>query len=171
MRPSCGGGARSAASASHSGAWKVNNTYRNLSDELIKDIAQSGGVICPVSTALWADPENPPVARPEIYFKHFDYIAQMLGNVDHLGYASDYIPDPTKTVDLALAHPDVYPDLGGMPKGATLKNITYWGACADPAKYMPATVDQMLKNGYKEADCHKILGGNRMRVFEKVWRA
>jgi microsomal dipeptidase-like Zn-dependent dipeptidase len=36
---------------------------------------------------------------------------------------------------------------------------------------MPAVVDQMLKNGYSEKDCHKVLGGNYMRVFEQVWRA
>ena len=84
---------------------------------------------------------------------------------------ADYNPDPTKTVDLALANPDVYPDLGGMPKGATMKSITYWGAAPDPAKYMPAVVDQMLNNGYSEEDCHKVLGGNFMRVFEQVWRA
>lgn len=159
------------AIASHSGVWKVNNTYRNLSDELIKDIAQSGGVVAPVTTALWADPQNPAIARPEIMFKHIDYIAQMLGNVDHIGYGSDYIPDPTKTVDLALANPDVFPDLGGMPKGATMQSITYWGASPDPAKYMPAVVDQMLTNGYTEEDCQKVLGGNYMRVFEQVWRA
>jgi microsomal dipeptidase-like Zn-dependent dipeptidase len=37
---------------------------------------------------------------------------------------------------------------------------------------MPAVVDQMLKNGYSEKDCHKLLGGNNyMRIFEQVWRA
>ena len=83
--------------------------------------------IVPVPCALWADPENPPATQTEIMFKHIDSIAQMLGNVDHLGYGSGYMPDPTKTADLALANPNVYPDRGGMPKGATLNGIQKGG--------------------------------------------
>jgi hypothetical protein len=37
-----------------------------------------------------------------------------------------------------------------------------------PARIPPAVVDQMLEHGSSEADCAKVLGGNNLRVFEKV---
>jgi len=44
-----------------------------------------------------------------------------------------------------------------------------YGPTANLARILPALVDQMLDHRYSEADCHKILGGNIIRVFEKVW--
>jgi len=154
---------------SHSGAKGVCQTFRNCTDELIKAIAQTGGVCSMYGTGAYMDPTNPPVVGPEIVFKHFDYMVQLHGNADHVGYGSDWIPDMNGTMKLILANAGTYPDGGGMKPGTTKKAIEMYGPTANPARILPALVDQFLEHGYKEEDIHKILGGNMMRVFDEVW--
>jgi len=154
---------------SHSGAKGVCQTFRNCTDELIKAIAKTGGVCSMYGTGAYMDPTNPPVVGPEIVFKHFDYMCQLHGNADHVGYGSDYIPDMNKTMELVMSKADAYPDGGGMAPGTTKKAIEMYGPTANPARILPALVDQFLNHGYSEKDIHKILGGNMMRVFDECW--
>jgi membrane dipeptidase len=154
---------------SHSGAKGVCHTFRNVTDELIKAIAQTGGVCSMFGTGAYIDPTNPPVVGPEIIFKHFDYMCQLHGNADHVGYGSDWIPDMNGSMELIMANASIYPDGGGMKPGTTKKAIEMYGPTANPARILPALVDQFLAHGYTEEDIYKILGGNLMRVFDEVW--
>jgi len=153
---------------SHSGAKGVFPCFRNMSDELIKAIAQTGGVCSMFGTGAYIDPTNPAVVGPEIIFKHIDYMVQLHGNVDHVGYGSDWIPDMEGTMKLVSSKADTYPDKG-VPPGTTKKAIEMYGPTANPARIMPAVVDLMLENGYSDKDIHKFLGGNIMRVFDECW--
>jgi membrane dipeptidase len=154
---------------SHSGAKGVCQTFRNCTDELIKAIAQTGGVCSMYGTGAYIDPTNPPVVSPEIIFKHFDYMCQLHSNADHVGYGSDWIPDMNGSMKLIMANANIYPDGGGMKPGTTKKAIEMYGPTANPARILPALVDQFLAHGYTEEDIYKILGGNMMRVFDEVW--
>ena len=154
---------------SHSGAKGVFASFRNMSDELIKAIAATGGVCSMFGTGAYIDPTNPPVVGPEILFQHFDYMVQLHGNADYVGYGSDFIPDMNATMKIILANASVYPDGAGLKPGTTKKAIEMYGPTANPARILPALVDQFLEHGYSEEDIHKILGGNMMRVFEEVW--
>jgi len=153
---------------SHSGAKGVFPSFRNMTDELIKAIAQTGGSCHVFGTGAYIDPANPAVVGPEIIFKHIDYMVQLHGNSDHVGYGSDYIPDMNKTMALVMSKASAYPDMGMKP-GTTKKAIEMYGPTANPARILPALVDQMLTHGYSEQDIHKILGGNIMRVFDACW--
>jgi len=153
---------------SHSGAKGVFPSFRNMTDDLIKAIAQTGGTCHIFGTGAYIDPTNPPVVGPEILFKHLDYMVQLHGNANHVGYGSDYIPDMNKTMELVMSKANAYPDMGMKP-GTTKKAIEMYGPTANPARILPALVDQMLNHGYTEKDIHKILGGNIMRVFDEVW--
>ncbi len=153
---------------SHSGAKGVFPSFRNMTDELIKAIAKTGGTCHIFGTGAYVDPTNPTVVGPEILFKHLDYMVQLIGNTDHVGYGSDYIPDMNKTMELVMSKASAYPDMGMKP-GTTKKAIEMYAPTANPARILPALVDQMLEHGYKEKDIHKILGGNIMRVFDEVW--
>lgn len=154
--------------ASHSGAKGVFGSFRNLTDELIIAIAATGGVTSIFSTGAYVDPTNPPVVGPEILFQHIDYMVQLVGNADHVGYGSDWIPDMNATMKLVLSKVNTYPDKG-LPPGTTRKAISMYGPTPMPARILPAVVDEMLDHGYTEEDCAKVLGGNILRVMEDVW--
>jgi len=154
---------------SHSGAKGVFPSFRNMTDELIKAIAKTGGVCSMYGTGAYIDPSNPAVVGPEILFKHFDYMCQLIGKADNVGYGSDFIPDMNKTMELVMSKASAYPDMGMKP-GTTKKAIEMYGPTANPARILPALVDQFLDHGYSEKDIHKILGGNMMRVFDECWK-
>jgi len=153
---------------SHSGAKGVFPSFRNMTDELIKAIAKTGGTCHIFGTGAYIDPTNPEVVGPEILFKHLDYMVQLHGKTDHVGYGSDFIPDMNKTMELVMSKASAYPDMGMKP-GTTKKAVEMYGPTANPARILPALVDQMLSHGYSEKDIHKIMGGNVMRVFDACW--
>lgn len=153
---------------SHSGAKGVFPSFRNVSDDLIQAIAKTGGTCHIFGTGAYIDPSNPSVVGPEILFRHLDYMVQLHGNADHVGFGSDYIPDMNKTMELVMAEASTYPDMGMKP-GTTKRAIEMYGPTANPARMLPALVDQMLSHGYKEKDIHKVLEENIMRVFEECW--
>ena len=153
---------------SHSGAKGVFSSFRNTTDDLIKAIAKTGGTCHIFGTGVYIDPANPAVVGPEILFKHLDYMVQLHGNANHVGYGSDFIPDMNKTMEVVMSKASAYPDMGMKP-GSTKKAVEMYGPTANPARILPALVDQMLDHGYAEEDIHKILGGNIMRVFDECW--
>lgn len=68
--------------ASHSGARSITNHPRNLSDDLIYDIADVGGVIgIPFATRF--------VESKEGVIRHIDHIAQLLGSTKNISIGSD----------------------------------------------------------------------------------
>jgi len=153
---------------SHSGAKGVFPSFRNMTDDLIKAVAKTGGTCHIFGTGAYIDPANPEVVGPEIIFRHIDYMVQLHGNTDHVGFGSDFIPDMNKTMELVMSKASAYPDMGMKP-GTTKKAIEMYGPTANPARILPALVDQMLEHKYTEKDIHKILGGNVMRVFDECW--
>ncbi|OEF09398.1 dipeptidase [Vibrio genomosp. F10] len=152
--------------SSHSGAKAMANYQRSLSDEVIKAIAESGGVCSINMVGAFMDTSNPDIVTTEALFRHVDYMVNLVG-IDHVGFGSDYIPNINFTASIMQTPMGaaVFPD-GGYSAAAGAKGFP------TPAPYqiVAALVDKMLENGYSQEDCGKFLGGNMYRVFDQVWR-
>jgi membrane dipeptidase len=170
--------------ASHSSARALVNAPRNMTDDMLRAVAENGGVVQvnffsafddedfrkeleaqskDMATAqqkyldqLKAEGKTPTyvdsdrierewmakIPRPPLksLIDHIDHIAKVAG-VDHVGLGSDF---------------------DGV-SGATPQGI-------DSAADLPKITQALLERGYCEADIHKILGGNLLRVFGEVER-
>lgn len=75
--------------ATHSNAKSLCAHPRNLNDEQIKALAQNGGLagITFAGQFLEEDWRN---ACIESVYKHIDYILNLIGNDDHIGFGSDF---------------------------------------------------------------------------------
>jgi membrane dipeptidase len=164
--------------ASHSSTRSLCSAERNLTDDMIRALAKKGGVIQVTFCSFFVDQEyknkaseNEKVIEPEMkklkekykdnpegfwneaivlwkkaappapkIEKFIDHINHVvkLVGVDHVGLGSDY--------DGAGSYPVGLENVSGFPL------ITY----------------HLLKRGYSEEDIKKILGGNFLRVFDKV---
>ncbi|MDR3227277.1 MAG: dipeptidase [Prevotellaceae bacterium] len=74
--------------ATHSGAYNVNNSKRNLCDEHIKEIARRGGVIGSVFYPYFLN--NTDKATIADVMNHINYIRNLTGNVDSIALGSDF---------------------------------------------------------------------------------
>lgn len=127
--------------ASHSSARAVYDHPRNLPDELLKKIADKGGVVQATIEYVKAHQsyereELPTVAE---FVDHIDHIVSVAG-IDHVGIGTDF-------------------DGGGELKD-----------CYDVSE-MGNITRELVKRGYTAQQIKKIWGGNLMRVFKKVQEA
>lgn len=75
--------------ATHSNVKSLCSHHRNLNDEQIKALAQNGGLagITFAGQFLEEDWRN---ACIESVYKHIDYMLNLIGNDDHIGFGSDF---------------------------------------------------------------------------------
>ena len=140
---------------SHLACYGVHPHMRNVRDDQIKTCAGKGGVIGITGGGFYLGE-----VTPERYFRHLDYVAQMVGP-DHVGVGLDYLDDPAPLVAFIEARPDEWP---GKEQGA-------WEPMAFfPPDRLPDVAELMLKHGYTEDQIRNVLGGNWLRICRQVWK-
>lgn len=148
--------------ASHSNARALCGNLRNLTDPLIKGIAKRGGVIG--FHALHALVSEKPTVTFDDLLRHILHVAE-IGGVDCIGIGPDLMenwdPEPFKSVSARST------TVEGIPAGKL--NFNYPKGMASNAD-LPNLTNALLKHGFSDEDVIKFLGGNFMRIFERVWK-
>jgi len=154
---------------SHGNARAVHNNGRNLHDDIIKAIANNGGVIGMNGfPSFVADKPRPTL---EDLLDHVDYITKLVG-VEHICIGIDYFEYQAGVVGDETAH-RVYNRL--LESGAWAKEDYppppwyYPQGIEMPENFQNMTIG-LHKRGYSKEDIQGILGLNLIRVFEKVWQ-
>lgn len=141
---------------SHSNANAVHPHVRNISDELIKACAETGGVVGINGVGDFLGQND---ARPEAAFRHLDHMVQLVGP-EHVGVSLDYLYDYDELLEALKNHPEAFPAdvlAAGPPKFL-------------PPESIPALVELMVRHGYDDDAVKAVLGGNWLRVARQVWR-
>ena len=144
--------------ASHSNAKGLFDHGRNLSDEAIKAIAATDGVICSVGVGLFLNEEG--TATMEDIAEHVNYVGELVGR-RHTGFASDYSHMYTDFLKSFIAVVDKYPPEKGF--GAPTQNAgggDIWGV----ARVLE------VKYNWNEEEIKGFLGENLMRVYKANWK-
>ncbi len=141
--------------ASHGNACGVYDSRRNLTDEQIKAVAASGGVI-----GVCAFPGFVSAADADLdkMLDHVDYLAGLVG-AEHVGLGMDFATETLEDYDYFGYEEDTYPRPPwtyppGIAGFADLRNI-------GPA---------LARRGYTAGQIAGIASGNFLRVFRAVWR-
>jgi len=135
---------------SHANSAAVTPHPRNLADDQLRAVAQTGGVIGLQHSPGRIDPTHPTLSK---MLDHLDHMVQTAG-VDHVGIGLDLSGRlqrrrPPKDETFASKEPTV---LDGFE---TLAEF-------------PHLIDGIFDRGYSDADVDKIAGGNFLRVFRQV---
>lgn len=146
---------------SHANARALCDNRRNVSDELIKAVADSGGLIGVVAFPSFVRAE---ALKPTLddLLNHVDHIAEHVG-VDHVGIGNDFYDGGNEAVYAELLRigewetPDIPPCPHRYPVGI------------ENAAKLPNVTAGLLGRGYPESAVLKVLGGNWVRVFREVW--
>ncbi|MCR9197965.1 MAG: dipeptidase [Planctomycetaceae bacterium] len=128
---------------SHSSALAINEHPRNVPDDVLKLVAKNRGIVMVNFYSKYVIPtEQLTEDRSQTGTIHdvVDHIEHIIkiAGIDCVGLGSDYDGVPT------------------LPK--QLEDVSTY----------PLITQELLNRGYKEADIHKILGGNALRVLEEA---
>ena len=138
--------------ASHSNCRALCGSMRNLTDDMIKALAEKGGVMGVNYVPFFLTDidltkfragdaeERKKVGSVDVerVVDHIDHIAKILGSVDNIGLGSDF---------------------DGVPMIA--KGL-------DDASKLPNLTKALVTRGYSDQEIEKILGGNFLRAIKRV---
>ncbi len=130
--------------ANHANAERLTNNGRNKSDEELKAIARTGGVvgITNINRYLLMDSSRP--ATIDDFVAHVDYMVEKIG-IDHVGISSD-----------------------GSLDGGLRYEVDYSDPFLCSSERWKNVARRLHEMGYSRQDLQKILGLNFKRVYEQV---
>ncbi|MBL8271335.1 dipeptidase [Steroidobacter sp.] len=148
----------------HANPRALRNVRRNITDELIRAIAQRGGVVgIPAFNFFLADQNSPaPRSAPlDEYLRHIDHVVQLVGD-EHVGIGLDQIIGRRGVgpVDPAFFPADVYPQK---------KEDWIYVEHLDDFSGVPLITAGLMRLGYARERIERIMGLNWMRVWREVW--
>jgi membrane dipeptidase len=153
--------------ASHSGAFAVAPSPRNVPDEILAQLPRNGGVVMVNFFSGFVVPEAARAqaeARRELHAKHPD-----AGEYARAYRAwSRRYKLPRGTIADVVDHVDHIVKAAGIDHvgiGSDFDGITSWPVGLEDVSCFPRLTEELLRRGYAEADVHKILGGNALRAF------
>jgi membrane dipeptidase len=152
---------------SHSNAKSVQSNPRNVTDELIDAIAQSGGVIGMVGfPSMVAGTEKPSLDQ---FIAHIDAIVQRVG-IDHVGLGLDYYSGQAGVASDEEALRGYNGAISsGLWSTAYPPPPHHYPSGIETPRTLPNLTRRLLQRGYGEDDIRKILGGNWLRIMRSVW--
>ena len=140
--------------ASHSSAFALREHHRNLTDDQLRGIAATGGVVCVNFFAgFLTDAEKPTV---EHLADHIEYVVDVAGE-DHVGLGSDFVAEVFDEKIPACDRPLI---IQGLEAEVFVPGLE------GPAG-MPLVTEALLRRGLPEATIRKVLGTNLIRVLSK----
>ena len=165
--------------ASHSSVRALCDHPRNLSDEMLKALADNGGVIqiCFVSSFLKESKANPERDKAMAALrKEFGSWSKARDDAERERMLQEYerinkeYPQDSATVKDAVDHIDHVVRLIGIDHVGIGTDFDGGGGVegCDDVSQMPSITTELLRRGYTEQEIEKIWGGNLMRVFKKV---
>ena len=142
---------------SHSNPSAVRPHPRNISDEVMKACAATGGVVGINGVGPFLGDND---TRSETFVRHVDHAVQLLGP-QHVALGLDHVFDQDEINAGLAAMKHMFPPELGYGNGMDFVQ----------PEQLESIVDGLLRRGYAEDDLRAILGGNLMRVARQVWKA
>jgi membrane dipeptidase len=167
----------------HSGAKGINNFARIKGDEEIKALAEKGGVIGIIAESNFIKHKGGKKekrATLEDMLNHVDYLQDLIG-VNHVGIGGDI---PEVRDDLQLGRYDILrrnalkdapeePDPIKNPRLWYHRNTysdTMWVKGFGTIAETQNITKGLVARGYSDQEIMGVLGGNFLKLFDKVWK-
>ena len=158
--------------ASHSNPKSVVDNPRNMTDDQLKAIADTGGVVCVTTWAPLIWNGKPGMPTLDDYMRCLEYAINLVG-VDYVGTSTD-------SMGTMGAYPRHAPDPDALPYNRVTGDFDRLAQPPDdnnrqPSDFngiedYPRLTQKLVDYGYSDEDVQKILGSNLMRVFDTTWQ-
>lgn len=148
--------------ANHTAARSIYPHARGKSNEALRALAGTGGMIGVVAVPFFLSAENSPTI--EHMLDHIDYIADLVG-WQHVAIGTDWplqAPDEVLTVTLGAEAKSI--GFRDQDRIDVTKRLVGFDDCRD----LPNITRGLVKRGYSDEQIRGILGENALRVFAEV---
>lgn len=158
--------------ASHSSAYAICPSPRNVPDDILKEVKKNGGVVMVNFFSGFVVPESGKKMR--------QIRAEMAAKYPERAARARAMDEWWKSEGSKLArgtyrdvadHIDHIVKVAGIDHvgiGSDFDGITMWPVGLDDVSSYPRLTEELLRRGYSEADIHKILGANVLRAFRQA---
>ena len=153
---------------SHANARAVHDNGRNVPDDLIRAIAQTGGVVGTVGfPAFLEDSGQPSLDR---FIDDIAYKADLVG-IDHVGLGIDYYlgQHPVEDDERAQARYEGLVAAGHWRPGEYPPPPYIYPQGIETPRTLPNIGPALAARGFSADEMKKILGGNWLRVLGEIW--
>ena len=148
----------------HTGPRVLVDHIRNKSDEILKAIANKGGVIGVTLYTSFCEIRKGSHPTFEDFMAMVDYIVKLIGP-DHVGIGFDINQEsPQSYASWSLRYPNI-PGRFTWRERNILADKDGW---IDIGQWIKIT-EWLVDHGYSDEDIKKILGLNFLNVFKEVW--
>ncbi|RJQ84180.1 dipeptidase [Amycolatopsis panacis] len=152
----------------HAGARAVWPTPRMKSDDVLKALAERGGVLgleAAPHTTLSAEHRTHTI---ESVMDHFTYAVELMG-IEHVAFGPDAIYG-----DHVGLHQVINSHLGlaRMLDSGDLQyeRVSHVDGMENPTESFRNIAGWLVEHGYRDSDIQAVLGGNILRLVKQVWR-
>lgn len=166
--------------SSHSNAYSINPHFRNITDEQIKAIAKSGGVVQVNFYDEFLDKDakrNRTKNAYQLYKKELDALNDKYGddlekyNIQRDKFLREKNLTGGTTIDKVIEHIDYIKNLVGADYVGLGSDFD--GGISPPAELYdascyPMITKKLVELGYTDEEIKKILGLNMLRVFKQI---
>jgi len=150
----------------HTNVAALNDNPRATSNKVLEAIAKTGGVIGLTAINDFVNRNRRMAALAETpwggidtLLDQYDYLRKLIG-VDHLGLGPDFTYGSSAQRDTRLFPPEAI-DKGPRRFVKGFENITE----------LPNLIRGFRDRGWSSEEIDKVLGGNWLRVYQRVWGA
>jgi len=157
--------------ASHSSAFALAATPRNVPDDVLKSITKNGGLVMVNFYPAYLTQEG---AKEDYLFWEYLHQLEKIPGMSQIEFNNlldkweEEHPMPNCSIEKVVDHIDYIIKTAGIDHvglGSDFEGIPAGPENLEDVSCFPYITQVLLNRGYKEADIHKILGGNFLRVF------
>lgn len=165
--------------ASHSSARAIADHRRNLSDDMLKEIAKNHGVVMVNFWSMFLSNEYAAAARqwmekngPSYQAWRARYKGNFAGGKEALAkLKAETEPLPKVPLTVLVDHIDHIVKVAGIDSvglGSDFDGVDALPEGITGVDSYPKITEELLRRGYKDEDVLKVLGENFLRVFQKT---
>jgi membrane dipeptidase len=148
----------------HAGARAIWDTSRMKSDDVLRAVAETGGVIgmsaAPHTTLSHEHPRHSILSVMD----HFLYCVDLVG-VDHVAFGPDTLYGDHVQLHSVFGHLLRVADLGGP----TYEKVDYVDGLENPTENFTNIAQWLVQRGFSDDEIVAVLGANIVRALEGIW--
>jgi membrane dipeptidase len=150
----------------HAGARAVWETSRMKSDDVLRAVAETGGVIgmsaAPHTTLSHEHPRHSILSVMD----HFLYCVDLVG-IEHVAFGPDTLYGDHVQLHQVFGHLLRVADLGGP----SYEKVDYVDGLENPTENFTNITEWLVQRGFSDDDIAAVLGANIIRALEAIWPA